>query len=240
MALLPIMSRQAKEDRPGLQRNYHFAVKPLVCLALPVAVVITFLAPTLIGALGGANYLPDGAIALQLMIWFAPIGWINSLTNYLLIALDQQRAMRWAFITGVSFNSVANLIFIPLASYKAAAVITIFSELVLLLAFYRLLRKALAPVPWFALLWKLVAASAAMFATLALLWTIAPLIALIAGGIAYPVALHFLRPFSAWEVERIATLLPGSLRGVVIATLPTVPGSVAITTPRSDPGNRVA
>src|SRR5262249_9245078 len=55
MALLPIMSRLAKEDKSALLRNYQFAVKLLVMIALPLAVAITFLAYTMIGILGGAK-----------------------------------------------------------------------------------------------------------------------------------------------------------------------------------------
>ncbi|MEP7287936.1 MAG: oligosaccharide flippase family protein [Chloroflexota bacterium] len=215
MALLPLMSRQAKEDKAGLQRSYHFAVKLLVSLALPVAVVTTFIAPALIGVLGGTRFLPEGAIALQLMIWFAPVGWINSLTNYLLIALDQQRPMRWAFVMGVGFNIIANLLFIPLFSYKAAAVITILSEVVLQVAFYRLLRKSLGTVPWIEMLWKSVAAAAIMFGLLWIVWPINNILALAAAIIVYPATLLVLRPFSTWELERIAALLPGSIRRFV-------------------------
>ncbi len=215
MALLPIMSRQAKEDKAGLERNYHFAVKLLVIVALPVAIITTFLAPTLIGLLGGARFLPDGAIALQLMVWFIPIGWINSLTNYVLIALDLQRPLRWAFVIGVGFNVIANLIFIPLYSYQAAAIITILSEVVLQICFYYLLRKALAPVPWIALLWKPVVSALVMFAALFLLWTISAPAALVIAGTIYPVVLLALRPFSQWELSRVASLLPRPVRRLV-------------------------
>ncbi len=224
MALLPIMSRQAKEDKPGLQRSYHFAVKLLVCLALPLAVTLTFLAPFLIGLLGGAKYLPEGALALQIMIWFAPIGWINSLTNYLLIALDQQRAMRWAFVVGVSFNVIANLIFIPTFSYVAAAVITILSEMVLLVMFYRLLRKALAPIPWIGLLWKPGVSASVMIVVFGVAWSRVPsVVVVILAGVVYIGVLITLQPFTEWELERIASLLPGPMRRLVrIKTLPSV------------------
>jgi O-antigen/teichoic acid export membrane protein len=219
MALLPIMSRQAHEDRAALQRNYHFAVKLLFMLALPIAVGTTFVAPTLITVLGGARFLPEGALALQLMIWFLPIGWINSLTNYVLVALDLQRAMRWAFLAGVLFNVIANLIFIPLFSYPAAAIITIFSEAVLQIAFYRLLRTALEPVPWVALLWKPCVAGLVMFAALAVLWPILPLpiLALVIATLLYPAVLVALRPFSPWELGRVAALLPVRVRRFVQA-----------------------
>jgi O-antigen/teichoic acid export membrane protein len=151
------------------------------------------------------------------MIWFLPIGWINSLTNYVLVALDLQRAMRWAFLAGVLFNVIANLIFIPLFSYQAAAIITIFSELVLQIAFYRLLRTALDPVPWGALLWKPCVAGLVMFAALAALWPILPILALVIATLLYPAALLALRPFSEWELGRVAALLPVRVRRFVRA-----------------------
>jgi O-antigen/teichoic acid export membrane protein len=215
MALLPVMSRQAKEDRPALQRSYHFAVKLLVILALPTAVATTFLAHALISILGGARFLPDGAIALQLMVWFIPIGWINSLTNYVLVALDLQRPMRWAFLAGVSFNVIANLIFIPLYSYRAAAIITVLSEVVLQLFFYRLLRRELPAVPWIGLLWKPVVAVLVMAAVLIVLWplgTVGALAGLMIGGTLYVGVLLALHPFSDWEASRVISLLPGRVR----------------------------
>ncbi|MCD4686165.1 MAG: flippase, partial [Anaerolineae bacterium] len=65
MALLPIMARQAHEDRAGLRRNYLLAIKLLVMVALPVAVVTTFIAEPLIRVLGGEEFLPAGGVALQ-------------------------------------------------------------------------------------------------------------------------------------------------------------------------------
>ncbi|MHB8753035.1 MAG: oligosaccharide flippase family protein, partial [Aggregatilineales bacterium] len=212
MALLPIMSRQAHDDKPGLLRNYQLAVKMLVMVALPVAVVTTFLAPTLIEVLAGSRYLPDGARALQLMIWFIPVGWINSLTQYVLIALDLQRPLKWPFVMGVIFNVSTNLLFIPMFSYQAASVVTILSEVVLQIGFYALLRPALGNVNWIKLLGRLALSGAAMFVVLALLWNVAPIVALAAAGVTYPVALIGLRTLNPDEVTRLAPLLPGPVR----------------------------
>jgi O-antigen/teichoic acid export membrane protein len=154
-------------------------------------------------------------VALQLMIWFVPIGWINSLTNYLLIALDQQRPMRWVFLVGVGFNVVANLLFIPLFSFWASAVITILSEIVLLAGFYWLLRRALGPVNWLALLWRLYAAAAVMIAVLVALMPGVPVLAVISGALAYAGMLVLLRPFTSAELGRLAPLLPGPVRRLV-------------------------
>jgi O-antigen/teichoic acid export membrane protein len=215
MAMLPLMSRLSAEDRPGLKRNYQLAVKLLVAIALPVAVMTTFTAPYLVGLLGGAQYITDGTRALQLMIWFIPVGWINSLTQYVLIALNKQRPLRWPFMAGVAFNIVANVLFIPLFSYQASAIVTILSEVVLQIGFYALLRGAIGPIPWVRLLGRIGAAAAGMFAAMALLWPLAPIVAVAAGAAAYPMLMLILRPFTAEEQARFEPLLPGPLRRAI-------------------------
>ncbi len=199
-AIFPVMSRQAHEDRAALSATYHLSIKLLVVLALPAAMAMTLLARPFIAVLGGDAFLPDSAIALQLMVWSIPIGWINSVTNYVLIAVDQQRFLTRAFIAGLAFNLAANLIFIPLYDYRAAAIISIFSELVLLAAFYVGIRRYLAPVPWIALLWR-PALAGAMMAGLGLgLWRSNGLLALLASLGVYVLALGLLGAFSPDEI----------------------------------------
>ncbi|MCB9456486.1 MAG: oligosaccharide flippase family protein [Anaerolineaceae bacterium] len=214
-AMLPIMSRQAHEDKDALRRNYILAIKLLVSVAVPVAIVFTALAYVLTGLLGGAEFLPDGAIATQLMIWSIPIGWMNSLTQYVLIALDLQRRITRAFVIAVTFNIVGNLIFIPQYGYQAAAIITIFSEAILLLPFALLLHGALGRLPWAGMLWREAVAGSVMVAVLVIGWPIQPFLALVVAGVAYAGALLGLRPFSADELGRLGPLLPGRLRRLI-------------------------
>jgi O-antigen/teichoic acid export membrane protein len=206
------MTRQAKEDPPALNRKYGLAIKQLVSTALPVAVQFTILAVALTYILGGAGFLPDGAIATQLMIWSIPIGWTNSLTQYVLIALDLQRRITRAFILAVSFNIIANLIFIPQYGYRAAALITIASEAILLVPFGLLLQGALGPIPWLKLVWRPIVAAGMMIAFMAAGWAAHPLIGLTLGLVTYPTVLLALRPFNDDELARLRPLLPGRLR----------------------------
>ena len=212
MALLPVMSRQAKEDPAALKRNYGLAIKLLVSTALPVAVLFTFLAVALTYVLGGAEFLPDGAIATQLMIWSIPIGWMNSLTQYVLIALDLQRRITRAFILAVSFNIIANLIFIPQYGYRAAAIVTILSEAILLVPFALLLQGTLGKIPWLELIWRPVVAAGAMVAVLLVGWPMQPMLALVIALLVYPAVLLALRPFNEEELVRLRPLLPRRLR----------------------------
>ncbi len=211
-ALLPVMSRQAHDDREGLKRNYILAIKLLVSVALPVAVFFTFSSEFLAGVLGGAQFLPDGAIATQLMIWSIPIGWMNSLTQYVLIALDLQRRITRAFVVAVTFNIVTNALLIPQYGYRAAALTTIASEAVLLVPFARLLHQALGSIPWWSMIWRPLAAAAVMLAVLMVGWTIQAVLALVIASALYVVVLVALRPFTSDEIARLLPLLPAPLR----------------------------
>jgi O-antigen/teichoic acid export membrane protein len=211
-ALFPVMSRQAREDRPALVRSYQLAVKLLVTVALPGAVVTTFLSPTLIGLLAGDEFLPHGAIALTLMVWSIPVGWINSVTNYVLIAIGQQRALTRAFIIGLTFNVAANLIFIPIYGYAAAAVITILSEIVEGLPFYLTLHRTLAPIPWFSILWRPALSAAAMFGLTWAGWQVHPLLGLALGSTIYVGLILGLKAFDGDERAQLISILPLRMR----------------------------
>jgi O-antigen/teichoic acid export membrane protein len=201
-ALLPVMSRQAQEDKGALWRTYRFGIKLLLSLALPIAVGFTVLAEPLTYIMGGQQYLPAGAIAIQLMIWSIPIGWMNSLTQYVLVALDMQRMITRAFIAAVAFNIISNVIFIPQFSYQAAAITTIFSELALFIPFAILTARGMGQsIGWMSLLWRPVLATGAMLAVVILGAPLPMLLVLAVASVVYGVVLLALKPFSPEEIS---------------------------------------
>ncbi len=219
-AMLPRMSRQAQDDKAGLKRNYILAIKLLVSVALPTAVIFTFFAVPLTALLGGSQYLPDGAIATQIMIWSIPIGWMNSFGQYMLVALDLQRKIMRAFVVAVGFNLISNLLLIPQYGYQAAAFTTILSEAVLFVPFYLLLRPVLGTMPWFSMLWRPVIATIAMIAVMLLLWPLHMLLALPAGIIAYAGLWVALKALTPDEWARLAPLMPKQVRERLAAEAP--------------------
>jgi O-antigen/teichoic acid export membrane protein len=219
-AMLPVMSRQFHADKAALERGYAFSVKLLLTLALPVAVAFTFLAEFLTGVLGGAAFLPDGAIATQIMIWSIPVGWMNSLTQYALIAVDRQRQITGAFALAVGFNIVTNLLFVPGYGYQAAAITTILSEGVLFVTFIRLMASSGIRPNWLNVIARPALAGALMFGATALGWALHPLIGLALGGAVYTGAVLALRVFTPEELKRAAGLLPGRVQQVTQRWLP--------------------
>jgi O-antigen/teichoic acid export membrane protein len=215
-AMFPVMSRQAAQDRPGLHRSYNLSVKLLVMLALPVAVLVTAAASPLVGLLSGAAFLPHGAVALRILIWSAVFGWVNSLTNFVLIALNRQRYVLLASAARVVFALVGNLLFVRQFSYVASAAIMVGGELLLLILFSVDLRRHLGPVGWGKLLWPVASAGLLMGGAVWAGSLVHPALALLAGVVVYPAALLLLRALTPEERAALAPLLPRPLRAVTL------------------------
>ncbi len=213
LAIFPLMSRFATGSRESLVRAYLLSLRFLLILALPIAVGTPFVARELILFLAGESFLPDSAIVLQILIWFLPFSFINQVTQYVLIAIHQQRHLTRAFIIGVLFNLVANLIFIPLYGYRAAAVTTILSEWALLIPFYLLVRRHLCTVPWFDIAWRPTVAAAVMGTVLWLLGDVNFLATVAVAGVVYPAALALVGGLTQRDMAVIWRAIPvGRLR----------------------------
>lgn len=206
LALFPVISRQAQEDRAGFLRFYRLGAKILMTIALPAAMIATLAAYEMVLVLGGPEYLPGGMIALQLMAWSMPIGWLNSLTHYVLIALDQQRYLTRAFMIGFGFTLIANLIFMPLYGYQASAIIHIFAELALLIPFLIGVRRHLPQVGWRQALGKPMLATGIMGVAAIILFPLGRWVALIGAIIVYPLAVWRLKVLTPEEQESLAPI----------------------------------
>jgi O-antigen/teichoic acid export membrane protein len=152
-AVFPLFARQAVGDRAALQRAYSYLVRLLLLLALPLATGVTILAPWLI-AIYGAEYVPLGAPALALLIWYLPLSYVNGVTQYALIALDRARTITLSFAVAALFNLIFNLICVPRFGIQAAALATVLSEIVLFLPLWRALRAEIEPLPLWRVLWR--------------------------------------------------------------------------------------
>lgn len=208
MAIFPLMSRYAATARGSLLRAYILAIKLLILFAIPMGVLISALSTEMVALLGGSQYLPQAALILRIMIWYMPFGFINSVTQYVLIALDKQRFLTRAFAIGLTFNVVANVLLIQRIGFIASAYVAIASELALLIPFYVGIRRHLAPIPWVRVVWKPVACAAPM----ALLFWLLPgrlsLLGLPVGLVLYLAGLVWLRVFDADERQVVGRVIP--------------------------------
>jgi O-antigen/teichoic acid export membrane protein len=108
----------------------------------------------------------------------------------------------------VVFNIVANLRVIPAYSYKGAAVVTILSEIVLLIPFYYSVRKHLGRLPWFSLFWKPAVASLVMAAVMWLVADLPWLLLIPVGAAVYLVVLALVGGFRQPDMDLLRALVP--------------------------------
>lgn len=213
LAIFPVLSRMAANAKDAMLRAYILSLKILLWIALPITVGTMFIARELILFLGGEAYLPQSAITLQVLVWFLPFSFINSVTHYVLIALGQQRFLTKAFLIGVTFNVIANLIAIPPLSYVGASLVTVFAEMVLLIPFYYAVRQHLASVPFIAIVWRPVVAAGVMGVALWwLLERVGLLIAVPIVGVLYFLVLIGLGALGEDERALLQRVLPQKLK----------------------------
>ncbi|MFH1084452.1 MAG: oligosaccharide flippase family protein, partial [Chloroflexota bacterium] len=208
LAIFPIVSRYAATAKESLARAYFLAIKLLLMVAVPGALIISTLSTELIAILGGSQYLPQAAGVLAVMIWYMPIGFINSVTQYVLIALDQQRFLTRAFAIGLGFNVLCNVLLIPRLGYLVAAYVAIASELALLIPFYLGIRRHLTRVPWLRLIGRQALCALPLTVLLVALPHRFALAAVVVGLAAHVAGLRWLGVFDARERQVLASALP--------------------------------
>lgn len=164
LALFPALSRIAPTDRAALQSIFNKALQFMLVLAVGGAVCFSWYASSFIWVIGGDKFLPHGATALAILIWFLPLSYVNAITQYVLIALDQQKWIAIAFALATAFNLITNTIFIPHYGYAAAATTTVLSEIVLLAPFFIIARRWEVSIPVVRVGWRVLLAGIGMVA----------------------------------------------------------------------------
>jgi len=205
LAIFPVMSRYAESARDTLARAYCLSLKALLIVSLPITVGTTLIAGKLIPLLFGSEYAPS-IVALQILIWFLPFSYVNSVTQYVIIALNRQRFLTFAFLIGASFNLLTNLAVIPYWGINGAAVVTIISEIILLIPFLYVVMKELGRIPLLQLAWRPTLAALVMGAVLFPLRQLNLLIIIILGAVIYLAVLVALRTFDEQDMAIMRAL----------------------------------
>lgn len=238
MAIFPLMSRFARSaegngesvegqnPNSNLLRSYILSTRILLIISLPIALTMTVLAVPLVALVGGSEFLgmtdtvnlfgrtltysSGSDMALRIIIWSIPIGFVNSVTQYVLIAVNQQRYLTKAFIIGVVFNTVGNLLTIPTFGYLGAAAITGLSEFSLFFPFYYSVRQHVGRVPWLAIFAPPIISMAIAAAVVYFLsgQSVGLSVQLASGLLIYAVALVVTGAFRGEDMAVVARALP--------------------------------
>jgi O-antigen/teichoic acid export membrane protein len=155
-SLLPALSR-GDFDRERLEK----ATGLLLSVGFLVVLATMAFSDGTIHLILGARFA-ESATALKILIWAVIVRYLNYGLNIGILAVGRERVFVVTSLTCLAVNLVGNLIFIPMYSWRAAAVLTIVTELVLLgqnvYWFHRIFGAVPRPFGW--------VQSSAAFATL--------------------------------------------------------------------------
>ncbi|MBI2865621.1 MAG: oligosaccharide flippase family protein [Chloroflexi bacterium] len=206
IAIFPIVSRYAASSKESLVRGFSLSLKVLLLISMPLTIGTTIIADKVILLTVGSEFATS-ILALQLLIWFLPFSFVNSVTQYVLIAVNQQRFLTLAFVIGAAFNVAGNLVAIPRFGYAGAAVMTVLSEIVLMIPFFYSVRKHVGSIPLFSLAWRPAVASLIMGAVVWLVRDRNLLLVVGAAIPAYVLPLLALRAFDSQDVKILRSLV---------------------------------
>jgi O-antigen/teichoic acid export membrane protein len=206
-AVFPALSRFAEQKGEGLRAAYDASLRVLVSLAIPIAMAVAFLSGDLILLLGGEAYYPQSSQILAILIWFLPFSYINGLTQYALVAVNRQRFITIAFFIAAAFNLGANLLLIPRYGFYATSVVTVLSEIVLMVPFLIAVRESIGFPHWRNVVGKPALAGLVMLVAVQAGSLIELHLALLIGLALYVAAMWRLEVFSTEEIAVFRRLI---------------------------------
>jgi O-antigen/teichoic acid export membrane protein len=139
-SLYPSLSRQANSDPTSLDRVYDRILRYLLISGLPIAVGGSILAEQIILLIGGQAY--RGAIEIfQILILVSPLMFVSEYLGYIVLIRGEEKKAARSVLISTGVNIIANIIFIPMYGMMAAAVITVITEIVLVIQYVLVLRS---------------------------------------------------------------------------------------------------
>ncbi len=139
-ASFPVLARLHEEDREQIKQYYFKSLKLLGVISLIIVVLYILFLPTVIKL-----FLPqfEASIgAILILAWTIPFMFIHIPGTIVLLSTDKYlKPVIYLSIFTVSFNVIANLIFIPEFGFIASSWITVLSEVLSFLVFFVLLQK---------------------------------------------------------------------------------------------------
>ena len=167
---------------------------------LPITISVTFLADRIIFLIYGAEFKYSAGV-LQILIWAFILSSINSVLLNLLISINQQKLNTISITLCAITNVILNFFLIPILSYNGAALATVVTKAVLLLASFFFVSRHLEMIPLHKILVKpgigaLVAGAFVYYFIDVNMFLLVPLL-----GVVYLAALFTLKTFTKEDID---------------------------------------
>lgn len=129
--MFPLMSRFYVSSQEKLRLYFEKMLKIMIFISLPLGVGTVFISDRVILLIYGRQFV-HSIIALQILIWSLVLIFARCTFECLLESVDRQTLVTKIFIIGAFFNVFANLLLIPKYSYVGAGIVTVFTDIIVL------------------------------------------------------------------------------------------------------------
>ena len=170
MAVFPVMARLYAVSQEQLGKLYGYSLKYMLIVALPLAVVLTSAADSVIG-LFGRDFVVATPL-MRVMVWSLPLLFVNIPMARLLVAVDKQvvvaRSLTVRLVVGVALA----LLLVPKFGVWGVVWARLFSTGLLVIQNFVFVQRRVHSVPYSRTWLSLAIATMGMFVTLAALRTL--------------------------------------------------------------------
>jgi O-antigen/teichoic acid export membrane protein len=200
LSLFPRMADVHVHSPERLKNITEQALKLLMTLIIPAAVIITYLADQLVLFFYGADY-QESVSVLRILIWMLVLFFANGVLFRTMVASDNERVTLRVAGVNMVCSVTLNLLLIPLWGVYAVAVVSLLTTLVGLLQNYAYIARHLFTLNWLRLIGKPVLAAVLLAGLLIVLHGTPLALSLPLGMALYCAAILGLRVFSTGELE---------------------------------------
>jgi len=138
--IFPIMSQNIFSNKKRFKYISDKTYKVFWIMIIPLVIGTLFLSGGIINLVGGAGFSAS-AIVLRILTFALVFIFFGNFSNAILIAGNKQKKMLFILFLAAAFNLVANLIFIPYYSYLAASVISVLTEMLVVIGTFFIIAK---------------------------------------------------------------------------------------------------
>lgn len=200
--MLPLLSLFIFSDRIKFARIADKTMKVFILMVIPIIIATLFMADFIMAVIGGGAF-EDSVIVLRILIFASALIFFGHFYNNVLLAGNQQKKLMVALIIAAILNVTANIVFIPIFSYMASAIISVITELFVVVAGATLTYRYLRYFPHLTFLWRILMAGGLMIVAFILMRELHPLVA---GAIAVGVYLVGIIVFHAVSRKELMSI----------------------------------
>ncbi|MFA5020559.1 MAG: flippase [Patescibacteria group bacterium] len=197
--ILPLLSGFYLTDQRLFEKILQKSFDFLAIVAVPMVFATWLLAEKIMVFVAGPDFVLSGG-PLRILIVAAALIYFGALFGYAVVAAGWQRKIIGFYLFDAVFSLAAYLVFIPLYSYWAGAILTVLTEAIIVAAAWHVLKKQTGAKIKIGILGKIVLSSLIMCAALWPLLNQSILTLVIVGVVVYFAALYLLKGYDKAEV----------------------------------------